>query len=614
MKKLLLISIAFLSLCTARATQPDSAITFRTLTDSIQRIMQEDHIAGLMLGIATKDSVLFTGGFGYADLAAQTKVGSHTRFRMGSITKMLVSLGILKLIGEGKLSLSTPLRTLAPEVPFANQWEATHPLLIVHLLEHTSGFDDIKLNSMYGRAKGAQTGLSMMLVQKKSMVCRWRPGERMAYCNPNYAILGYLIEKLSGMPYQRYLTDNILAPLGMSGSNFNLGSQTPQDVKEYSYEGGRLRLVESVTLLSGAAGSLWSNAADMAKLLQFFLRSGAPLYPAATIAEMETPHSSLAARNGIQSGYGLGNQDAYVNAQFAFRGHSGLVGTCFSSCYYNRSQNIGFVLSSNSNANNARIESLLVAYLQQNVPAAVLPVQPLDVAAVQPYLGRYQFESPRNALSAFVDRLQNLPSVYIAQGQLFYKPLGGKAAPLVQTGPLRFAWQGDNCSRLAFATNDRGHRVMLVGGSYYEKVSTVGSLGLRLLLGLAVLLTVLAALAGLMALAKKMAGRLGNHPLLPRLLPLLGVGGLGWAVWHLLNVQKYTYKLGELGSINARTLAICGGTALYAACAAATLLWAAYTLFKTKKGWGWLAGAVGMCLLAALLWQNGWIGLRTWAM
>jgi CubicO group peptidase (beta-lactamase class C family) len=49
----------------------------------------------------------------------------------------------------------------------------------------------------------------MMLVHKNSMICRWKPGERFAYSNPNYAILGYIIEKISGKPYDQYLTENI---------------------------------------------------------------------------------------------------------------------------------------------------------------------------------------------------------------------------------------------------------------------------------------------------------------------------------------------------------------------------------------------------------------------
>jgi Beta-lactamase len=401
--------------------------------------------------------------------------------------------------------------------------------------------------------------------------------------------------------------------LGMTNSNFNLGSKTPLDVKEYSFEGGNIRPVKSVTLLSGAAGAMWSNANDMVKWLQVFLRNGAPLFPPTTIAIMETPQSSLAAQAGLRSGYASANQDVYLGSKYPFRGHSGLVGTCFSSCYYNRDRNIGFVLSSNSNSNNARIEALIVDYLQQNAAPVLLTIQPTDAQAIAPYLGTYQFESPRNAISAFIDKLQNAPRIYLQNGELFIKPLIGSAAKLQQTAPLTFAWQGDKMAWIIFTTNSKGQRVMMQGGTYYEQNSAAKLIAYRLLLLLAIVLSVGGAVAGLVALVQKVMGKLVN-PLLPRLLPLIGLGSLVWAVYYLLDVQKYTYKLGELGSINFRTLVICLGTALFAFTAVATLGWTLQKLIKQKSGWGWLLAALGMCTIALLLWQNGWIGLRTWAM
>ena len=123
-----------------------------------------------MLGITTKDSVIFSGGFGYADLDTKRKVDESTLFRMASITKMFISLGIMKLVNEGKLSLDDELKKIAPEVPFKNKWESTHPIRIVNLLEHTSGFDDIKLNRMYSLDTNENSGIEMMLIHKHGYI------------------------------------------------------------------------------------------------------------------------------------------------------------------------------------------------------------------------------------------------------------------------------------------------------------------------------------------------------------------------------------------------------------------------------------------------------------
>ena len=248
-----ILTLVFLSFATVSFSQKSESInSIKQLTDSIEVIMKQEHITGLMLGITTKDSVLFSGGFGYADLDTRRDVDENTLFRMGSITKMFVSLGIMKLVNEGKLKLDDELKKIAPEVPFQNKWEATNPVRIIHLLEHTTGFDDIKLNRMYSLDPKENTGIDMMMVHKNSMICRWKPGERFAYSNPNYAVLGYIIEKISGKPYNQYLEENILNPLGMMNSNFNLRSKFPQkDVKEYIVKNGQTIHVKSVTLLSG---------------------------------------------------------------------------------------------------------------------------------------------------------------------------------------------------------------------------------------------------------------------------------------------------------------------------------------------------------------------------
>jgi CubicO group peptidase (beta-lactamase class C family) len=262
---------------------------------------------------------------------------------VGSITKLFVSLGIQKLVSEGKLRLTDELRQIAPEIPFHNPWESRHPLLIIHLLEHTTGFDDIKLNRMYSLDTRENNGWQMVLAQQPSLTCRWPPGARFAYSNPNYDLLGYVIEKITGRPYEKYLTENILIPLGMFHSNFNLRSKFPaSDTREYIVRHDLPVQVPSVTLLSGPQGALWSNATEMLAFVRLFLRNGAPLFPAATIRDMETPHSSLAARSGLTTGYGLGNEnDFFLNFPYPFRGHDGLTGTCFSACKYNRELGLG---------------------------------------------------------------------------------------------------------------------------------------------------------------------------------------------------------------------------------------------------------------------------------
>jgi len=538
---------------------------------------------------------------------------------MGSITKMFVSLGIMKLVNEGKLKLDDELKKIAPEVPFKNKWESTNPVRVVHLLEHTSAFDDIKLNRMYSFDTNENTGIDMMLVHKNSMTCRWKPGERFAYSNPNYAILGYIIEKLSAKPYNQYLTENILIPLGMLNSNFNLRSRFPQkDVKEYIVKNGKTIPVRSVTLLSGPPGALWSNADDMVRFVQLFLRNGDSLFSANTITEIETAHSSLAARSGQKNGYSLGNDNTFFGySKFPFRGHGGLTGTCFSSCKYNRELGIGFVLASNSNNNNYRIEELIVSYFEQNTIAKDLPIQSIDKKAIEPFLGRYQFESPRNEISAFSDKFQNAPKIYLKNGRLYFKPLIGDPSELLQTGPMTFAWRGMNIPLICFTKNDNGKNVMMIGGSYFEQTSNFWAMLKRGAIIITLLFALSAVILGIASLIGIIFGKLSWRDLIPRVIPMIGVGLLVWAVLNLVEVQNYTYKLAELDTINLRTMIIFSGTSAFSIASIVSLFFSIRMFSKQKKRWFayyFLFTSIALFFIAAILWQNGWIGLRTWAL
>ena len=615
-----ILSLVLLPFATVSFSQKSESISsIKLLTDSIEVIMKEENIAGLMLGITTKDSVLFSGGFGYADLDTRRGVNENTLFRMGSITKMFVSLGIMKLVNEGKLKLDDELKIIAPEVPLQNRWEATNPVRIIHLLEHTTGFDDIKLNRMYSLDAKENTGIDMMMVHKNSMVCRWKPGERFAYSNPNYAVLGYIIEKISGKPYNQYLEENILIPLGMMNSNFNLRSKLPEkDVKEYIVKNGRTIHVKSVTLLSGPQGALWTNSADMVKLLQLFLRNGSPLFAPNIITEIETSHSSLAARFGQKNGYSLGNDNTFfTRAKYPFRGHDGLTGTCFSSCKYNRELGVGFVIASNSNNNNYRIGELIVSYLEQNIPGKNLSTQSIDKQSILPFLGRYQLESPRNEISAFSDKLQNAPRIYFEKDKLYFKPLTGDPSELLQTAPMTFAWRGMNMPLICFTKNDQGKKIMMIGGTYYEQTSNFWAMFKRGIIIIALIFAFSSVILGIISLIGAIMGKLAWRDVIPRIIPMVGIGFLVWALLNLIEVQQYTYNLSELDKVNFLTMIIFWGTSAFAIISIISLVYSLCTFRKQNNRWFasyLLLASISMCLIMIILWQNGWIGLRTWAL
>ena len=589
----------------------ESITTIKELADSIQSIVIKRNIPGLMVSITTRDSVLFSGGFGYADIKNRRSVDSRTLFRMGSITKTVVAIAILKLVEEGKLDLNSSLKKIAPEVPFKNAWEDTHPVRVINLLEHTTGFDDFKFNKMYSLDRISMSTKEMMLQQKASMICRWRPSERYTYNNVNYVILGYLIKKFGEEEYCNYLTENILIPIGMKGSNFDTWNRHPElDTKEYSDASGNMKEVPSVTLIPGAAGSLWSNADDMNKFIKFFLGNGSPLLSKDNMHLMELPTTSLAAKAGLKSGYAMGNENFGL-----LRGHDGTLGTCKSSFRYNREKGYGFAISSNSNGL-ANIEYLIADFLDRKYSREQTPkiseMQMLDKKQITPFLGYYQAEDPRFSLTAFMDRLIML-KMEIVNDTLQFN-IFGKKQQLLQVQPLVFIQKGAAEAEIAFAVNAAGKRVMILNKRYTEQVDSTYAFIWRVTIGIALLFLTIAVVLGLWAgiysLIKKQRSKFSGF-----IIPMLSTLALVWGVYCFMKISNDSYLLFELAKISAYSISIFAGFSLFAV---GTLL----NIYLTIKQWRTIQNSsarimlvlvsFSLLLITFILTSNGWIGLRTW--
>ncbi len=612
MKTFFLLTICLLACFSSNSQTQPRPSSIAELTDSIQTIVRKRNIPGLMLGIVTKDSVLFSGGFGYADLKNKRAVTGNTLFRMGSITKSFVAIAILKLVEQGKLNLDDRLKDLAPEVPFTNSWENTHPVRVVNLLEHTTGFDDFKFNKMYTLERRAYSSQEMMLQQKASMTCRWRPSERYTYSNINYAILGYIISKLSGKEYGDYLNEHILQPLGMHHSNFNTWSRHPLvDTREYSSASGPLKQVPSVTLMPGAAASLWSSANEMNLFLQSLINSDSRLLSKRSFTRFETPVSSIAARAGLTTGYALGNEDFGT-----MRGHDGTLGTCKSSYRYSRKLGYGFVLSSNANGL-ASIESLISAYMAAKYPFLEKPDAPKAVSLnkdkLNQYIGYYQKQDPRFELLAFTDRLLLL-KVEIKNDTLQYNILG-RTHQLIQTAPLIFRDKWAPQAEIAFATSADGKKVMIVNKKYTEKVSAPKALIWLIVIIVALIFAVSSVFPGLTAILYTLVKKQKSKSLYLFILPMFSVAFLSWGIYVFMQVYNNSYRLFQLAVPSMTAISIFLGFTLFGI---STLL-NTFQLFKNlktitnryKRAFLILI-ALSLLLIAGTLLTNGWIGLMMW--
>ncbi len=447
-----LCAILAAALVAGRATppprqQPASPVpaSLPELQQEIQAILTRNHVPGAGIALVAKDHIIWEGGVGEARLATHTPVTADTMFRLGSITKSFVALALLQLQEQGKIDLNSKLAAVAPMLPFRNPWEATDPVTVAEVLEHTAGFDDMSPSEVYnlsGPEKMDPFDASQRFSQ--ALVSRWPPGTRMAYSNPDYGVAGYLIWKASGLQFDQYIEQNLLQPLGMNVSGFTLTDKMYAQLAQ-GYDGVPPHPVPYLHIYLGPAGDLKSSPAELAALVQMFLNDGKAgdqqIVSAASIERMEYPETTLAARAGLKEGYGFANA-ANFSGPVVGHGHDGGIAGFLSSYEYMAHQGVGFVAMINSDSGDAALEAidhLLARYLLagQSLPAPPTATIPPDQLAK--FTGYYEKENPRNQMTTFLDVLLDGAHVSLSRGQLYLKSGWlGRAQPLVPTGGNQF--------------------------------------------------------------------------------------------------------------------------------------------------------------------------------
>ena len=143
-----------------------------------------------------------------------------TKFRLGSITKQFTAASILLLEERGKLSVNDPVKKYMPDAPAA--WDK---ITIFNLLTHTSGIPNFhELSRLCIASSRSRRPLRQLVARFRDKPLDFQPGEKWSYSNSGYVLLGYLIEKISGESYEKFVQENIFTPLGMKDSGYDSNS------------------------------------------------------------------------------------------------------------------------------------------------------------------------------------------------------------------------------------------------------------------------------------------------------------------------------------------------------------------------------------------------------
>lgn len=470
---IIMLSLVFSTMgAQAQETEIPIPQTLEGLEQRVKAIMAENDTPGVGIALVSRDEILWVAGFGTADIATEKAVNTDTLFRIGSISKSFVSLAVLQLQEQGKLSLDDTLRELAPEIAFTNPWEDSDPVRLVHLLEHTTGFEDIHLRE-FAYNHPTISLQDVLAYNPASRTSRWPPGRHMSYSNSGPVAAAYVVEKIAGQPFEEFVQQNLFEPLAMETADFFLTTAVEARLAK-SYQADGVSEIPYSHIIMRPSGSISATPRDMAHFVQMFLNSGryngAVILQPESIKRMETPATTLAAHQGMQAGYGLGNYTTPENG-FLFHGHGGEIEGFLASFGYLPEHGVGYmyVINASNRRSFEEIGRLIRAYLVSDLEPPDAPTVAIPLEHLQELAGYYEPVTTRLELSRFIERISGIVHVKSQPGQLVVTSTLGKPARLLPVAERQFRGPDDPVATTIFIKDEKsGGWIMQVADGQFR--------------------------------------------------------------------------------------------------------------------------------------------------
>jgi CubicO group peptidase (beta-lactamase class C family) len=447
---------------------PSDPKELEVFIDGIMAVeLEANHIAGATISVVKDGQLFFAKGYGNANLKSKTPVlPDRTMFRPGSVSKLFTWTAVMQLYEQGKVDLNADVNTYLKEFQIPATFP--QPITLNHLLSHTPGFEERSTGLMAREPKDLKP-LGEILATL--MPARVRPpGELTSYSNYGTALARYIVEVVSGIPFEQYIEENIFRPLGMEGSTFRQPlpeALAPNMSTGYTYKNGAFK-EEKFELINGMApaGSLSACATDMAKFMIAHLQNGA--YGETRILKEETAkfmHSRLFGHDPRVNGNAHGFWEFGYNDLHLIE-HGGDTVYFHSQLALVPDKNVGWFVSYNTVPGGSR-EQLFHAFLNRFYPASspLAEIKPSDEARkrlkkVSGVYGMTRMSYTRYEKVAAL--LQQIKVVPTKEGTLLVNS-PGEARQYAELEPLVFR-EVDGQSKLVFKEDDRGRVTVAFAG------------------------------------------------------------------------------------------------------------------------------------------------------
>jgi CubicO group peptidase (beta-lactamase class C family) len=230
----------------------------------LDALVQRDLFSGTVL-LAKGDKTLFLESYGMANKDFGIPNTADTKYNIGSINKTFTQVALMQLRDEGKVDFSKTLRTYLPDYPS----DVADKITLQQILQHSSGLGDIFGPAYAATPKDKLRNLGDYVPLFAQKPLEFEPGSSRRYSNAGYIVLGMVIEKMSGMPYDEYVKTKIFAPLGMNDTGaFDSDAIVPKRATNYTRgEDGTLRT--NIHLRPGRGSSAGGGYSTVGDLLRF---------------------------------------------------------------------------------------------------------------------------------------------------------------------------------------------------------------------------------------------------------------------------------------------------------------------------------------------------------
>jgi len=351
--------------------------------DSLMGLYFKPNGAGAVVLVAKDGQIIYNKAFGMANLELDVPMKKEMVFEIGSMTKQFTAVSILMLLEQGKLSLDDDIKKYVENYPTDSGKVTIH-----NLLNHTSGIKDLPFMDWvsFSATKKEYVALDFINYAKKEPLS-FKPNEKWDYSNMGYIILGYIIEKTSGMKYQDFLQKNIFDVLHMKYSYCRVGLPNVliknraygYDKNEVYYNADFLEMSQGFS-----AGCILSTTEDLYKWNNGLQNN--------TLLKKETlqkAFTNYTLNNGDKTSYGYGFLIKDINGSESFEHGGGIPGFASHGIYL-ANEKVYVVALSNCRYNNPAYEATNIAALVINKPFKPKKELHLDKKQASEYLGDYK--------------------------------------------------------------------------------------------------------------------------------------------------------------------------------------------------------------------------------